>query len=583
MQLIGIFTFLNLISGIIAIMLGVYVFRYRQSAYQISLSFLFFSVAWWDIATIFESISKTLQEHILWVAISYPGMMATPVLFFLFIYQYTHINNSIRRIFIYFLFFIPVVSCIFVGHPRWRYFVWEDVVLNETPYGGIAHCSHGWWYYIEAYFSYALIILGIFYLIKALYQFPKRYSWQVRLLLFSSLVPLFSNIVYTFKSNYLYGLDVTPVALTMTTIFFYFAISKHKLLQLRPVAWNIVIENIHEGVIVLDSTNTIIDSNNAANKMLENVGVFTAAGISIQVCLQESFQFTDFLSDESKEKAEVNLRDKYFEITRKIIVNRLGKKSGQILVFHDITDSKRKEEEIIAINLQLKNANEMKDFLFKVVSHDLKGPIGNISSLLELWLENNEHTQQEKKELQAINKASVNVYYLLDNILHWANSQQNELVLKPVSHRVYKTISRACEVIHYQATEKNIQINISCSETLTAFYDAVTIEIVIRNLLSNAIKFSYKDGSINVTAGEEDKSVCIKIKDDGIGMSANTIQSTKNNIVVKSHIGTMKEKGTGIGLHMCQNLIHANHGSLAIDSQLNIGTTVTVCLPVETT
>jgi len=78
-------------------------------------------------------------------------------------------------------------------------FVWESVVLNNTPYGSIAHYSHGWWFYVLVYYSYALILLGIIYLLIALYQFPKRYSWQVRILLFSSLVPMISNILYTLK------------------------------------------------------------------------------------------------------------------------------------------------------------------------------------------------------------------------------------------------------------------------------------------------------------------------------------------------------------------------------------------------
>ena len=174
-----------------------------------------------------------------------------------------------------------------------------------------------------------------------------------------------------------------------------------------------------------------------------------------------------------------------------------------------------------------------------------------------------------------------NVYYMLENILHWANSQQDELSIKREKNGLLNTINQAWEVIRYQADEKNIQPDIHCAENITAYYDAVTMEIVFRNILSNAIKFSYKDGIIQVVVRADENNATILITDWGIGMSEETIQSTKNNIVTQSQLGTMKEKGTGIGLHMCQNLIRANKGQMDIDSRLNRGTTITISLSVR--
>jgi len=583
MTLIGLFIFLSFISGLIALLLGIYVLKHRQSGYQVSLSLLFFSIAWWNLATMFESMSDTLQEHVLWVAITYPVMVLTPVFFFLFIYQYTHISNSIRSWPSYLLFIIPAITCLVVWIPEWRDSIWKDVSLNETPYGTVAHFEHGWWFYVATNYSYALSAIGIFYLMRGLYLFPKRYTLRVRILLISALVPLLANIIYMLKSDYLSGLDLTPIALTIMTTLFYFAISKHKLLQLRPVARDIVIENINEGVIVLDNTNLIVDCNRAATMMLNQLGIYSIDGIAVDECFKENPLFTSFLEDDARERFEMILPDHYYEITKKNILQSSGNLSGKILVFHDFTDNKRKEEEITAINKQLKSANEVKDFLFKVVSHDLKGPIGNISSLTNIMVERSEYAQQETKELKMLHKALANVYYMLENILHWANSQQDELSIKREKNGLLNTINQAWEVIRYQADEKNIQPDIHCEENITAFYDAVTMEIVFRNILSNAIKFSYKDGIIQVVVRADENNATILITDWGIGMSEETIQSTQHNIVTQSQLGTMKEKGTGIGLHMCQNLIRANKGQMDIDSRLNRGTTITIVLSVRMT
>lgn len=579
MPWIDIFAFFSLISGVIALILGVYVFRYRQSDYQITLSLLFFSVAWWDIAAMFESLSNTLHEHVIWVAITYPGMVFTPVFFFLFIYQYTHISNTLRSLPFSLLFIIPLVSLLFVWIPEWRSFIWKDVLLNQTPYGTIAHFKHGWWFYVLVYYSYALVTLGIFYLIRGLYLFPKRYNLQVRLLMFSSLVPLLANFVYSLNSDYLGGLDLTPIALTIMTILFYFAISKHKLLKLRPVARNIVMENINDGVIVLDDANLLVDCNRAAYIMLNQQGIVSVDGIAIQECFKDNARFTAFLEDDSKDKDEVILPGHYYEITKKTIFNKSGRPSGKILVLHDFTDNKRKEEEITAINQQLKNANALKDFLFKVVSHDLKGPIGNISLLMKLLVEKNEQEKKDNPELKTIHKSLAGVHYLLENILHWANSQVNDLSLQIERNSLLHTLNQAWEVIRYQADEKNIHPDFQCEDSLHAYYDAMTMEIVFRNILSNAIKFSYKDGIIKVVAETNEKNTTIKITDWGVGMADDVLQNLQHSVVMKSQLGTMKEKGTGIGLHMCQNLIRANKGQMDIDSRLNRGTTVTISLP----
>ncbi|MBN2275096.1 MAG: PAS domain-containing protein [Bacteroidales bacterium] len=581
MPLIGIFTFLTLISGLIALILGIHVFRYRQSDYQITLSLLFFSVAWWDIATMFESISDTLKEHVLWVAITFPGMVLTPVFFFLFIFQYTHISHSVRSFSFLWLFLIPVVSCMIVWNPSWRDMIWQDVVLNHMPYGTVAHFKHGWWFYVLAYYSYFLVALGIFYLIRGLYLFPKRYNLQVRLLLFSSLLPLLFNIIYMIKSDYLSGLDLTPVALTMMTILFYFAISKHKLLKLRPVARDIVIENINEGVIVLDNRNVIIDCNRAAAKMLNQQDVYTVDSIPIYECFDMHSEFTAFLEDESREKDELLLPGYVFEITKKNISQNSGKISGKILVFHDITENKRKEKEITAINQQLKNANEVKDFLFKVVAHDLKGPIGNISALMNLLIDNREKDGHENGEMRIVNKALKNVHYMLENILHWTNSQYDTLSLNIEKHNLLNTVLSAWEVIRYQAKDKDIQAEFLGEEKILASYDDISMEIVFRNILSNAIKFSYKNSKIEVKVDADEENGYVRIADQGVGMSDKLIESTQKDLVVKSKSGTMKEKGTGIGLHMCHNLVRANKGRMDINSSVNKGTIVTISLPVN--
>lgn len=108
--------------------------------------------------------------------------------------------------------------------------------------------------------------------------------------------------------------------------------------------------------------------------------------------------------------------------------------------------------------------------------------------------------------------------------------------------------------------------------------DSDMILIVFRNLLSNAIKFSQPLGSITFMGIVKETMVRISVADDGIGIDGAVLKnlfSTK----VKSSRGTRQEKGAGIGLQLCQQLIKLNHGSITLDSEAGKGTTVHICLP----
>ncbi|MBN1926250.1 MAG: hypothetical protein JW798_10465 [Prolixibacteraceae bacterium] len=577
MKVVDIISFLNLVSAIIAISLAFIIFRSRRKGYHITLAALFLSGAWWNLSMFFESFSTHVSGHIFWNVVAYPGILCAPVLLFLFLYEYTHFNKSIPRWLVFLLFVIPLVSSIIVALPGWRQLVWKEITLNQTPFGDIAHFEHGWWYYIEAYYSYALIVIAIFFLIRGLSLFSKKYSTQVVIILGSSIIPLIINVIYSLNSDYFYGLDLTPIAFMITSFLFYIAISTHKLLRITPIAWNVVFENIQEGVIVLVE-DTIVGMNSSAMKIFNSIGYKNLEGASASESFKNWHTFNDFLSNsKTNEMDYLPVGDCFFKITKDDIKNSHQTKTGEVLIFHDITDIVKKEREIKKINKQLHEANETKDLLFKIISHDLKGSVGNINSLLEyFWTEN---TTPNKKEMDALYSTSSNLSYLTENLLFWANSQQNKILLFPANHFIWNTVSVVIESLRYQALSKGITIINNCQKNIEAYYDEPSIEIVIRNLISNSIKFSHTNGEIKIYLTQSPGKVSIHVADKGVGLSEETCEKIQNNIAVKSMPGTGNEKGTGIGFPLCRRLVKANNGDLLIESKLNLGTTVSIILP----
>jgi len=109
------------------------------------------------------------------------------------------------------------------------------------------------------------------------------------------------------------------------------------------------------------------------------------------------------------------------------------------------------------------------------------------------------------------------------------------------------------------------------------------INIVIRNLLNNAIKFTNVGGKITVNAVENEDHIQVSISDDGVGMDLETQTNlfTKNNY--KTTYGTNNEKGTGLGLNLCQEMIMVNDGVIWVTSVVNKGSTFSFKIPSKRT
>ncbi|RRN77192.1 hypothetical protein EIM50_20865, partial [Pseudoxanthomonas sp. SGD-10] len=224
--------------------------------------------------------------------------------------------------------------------------------------------------------------------------------------------------------------------------------------------------------------------------------------------------------------------------TQKIINNTLLQKNTEI-------EANRKE-----INKQsraLSRLNEHKDIIFTIISHDLRRPIGHLSSILEL-LENNIIDEQEMKSLiPQISKSVRNTSQILDSLLVWAKSQLKGFSLKLTEKQLFTFINEKIEPLMPFAIEKNISIVNNINPSLTVKLDALLATIIIRNLVLNAIKFSNESQSVEITADSDDSFHYITVKDKGIGMDEEQLKSLFGP-QTKSTLGTKKEKGTGLGL-----------------------------------
>ncbi|MEO8933187.1 MAG: ATP-binding protein [Xanthomarina sp.] len=242
--------------------------------------------------------------------------------------------------------------------------------------------------------------------------------------------------------------------------------------------------------------------------------------------------------------------------------------------------NKRIEIQNEAILVQSKNLeaiNKVKDRLFSIVSHDLKDSLTSIKGFIDL-LKDGSLTQKEFMSLipelsENANSASL----LLFNLLNWSKTQMQSLESKPTLFDLQEVFADKINLL-----ERNLQIKgiILKDNSISDFIyaDKSMVEIIIQNLLTNALKFSKQGDTITISNQISKGKSIISISDTGVGISEENLYKLFKNSTF-STVGTKNEKGTGLGLTICKELVELNHGRIWVESELDVGSTFYVELP----
>jgi signal transduction histidine kinase len=243
---------------------------------------------------------------------------------------------------------------------------------------------------------------------------------------------------------------------------------------------------------------------------------------------------------------------KWYEVKASIVGQ------SQFIAFVNIDEEiKRKQE--------LHRLNNHKDTVLSILSHDLRAPLNTLHGALKV-ITMESMTEDEKLEL--LRKLSNQVFQLsefIDTTLHWTKMNFSELI---VEQRIIDVKKIAESILNLYSTSwlnKNIQTRISITNRTGAYGDPEVFSIVFRNLISNAIKFTPVGGSIHVYDSYRNQQYVLAVENSGSGISQEKISKIFDKDYI-SETGTLGEKGLGLGLKLCLQLLEKNGGKLEVES-----------------
>lgn len=259
------------------------------------------------------------------------------------------------------------------------------------------------------------------------------------------------------------------------------------------------------------------------------------------------------------------------------VIGADGTHYGRIYTFHDITDRKNIEKQLIQLNSD-------KDRFISILAHDLRSPFNNLLGLSELLTENlSKFSSEEIKTIvSTIYETAQKTFSLLEDTLLWASFQSKKITFSPLPTNTSTIIEEVIEILEPVAKFKDIEIKTNLNEELRTNIDIYMFKAILRNLISNAIKFTNKNGRIDISAVHTDSKIIIKVSDNGVGMKQETIDKLFNFSPVNSSKGTANESGTGLGLMLCKEFIDKHRGKIWVESTLGKGTTVRFSIPDPT-
>lgn len=242
--------------------------RRRHTRGADALVALSLSLSFWALGASLENAQTELAPALFWAKFKYFGLLLTPPVWLIFTLTYTGRIVRPSRGLLALLSIHPVLSLLLVWTTEYHGLYWSSFRIAYEQPAPMFDTTRGGLYGVVAAYIYLLILGGMWVLLRHAWNTRSLYRAQSLLMVLAVLIPLFANILFLANLIKLEGFDPTPFAFAVTGIIIAFGLLRLRLLDLVPVARYTIIENMNDGVLVLDAYDRVVDLNPAMATLL---------------------------------------------------------------------------------------------------------------------------------------------------------------------------------------------------------------------------------------------------------------------------------------------------------------------------
>ena len=333
------------IAGILSLLSAAAVMERKSNPGHRQFALLMLSLSIWSFSSIFEAGALSVAGKLTWSKFQYLGAVTISPLWFLFTAEYTNQKKFLKNFPRYLIWLIPSITLILAFTSEYHRLLWEEISIPDNSVNHVAIYDHGVWFPVHIGFSYLVLIIGTYWLIRSLLNSPRKKQGQVMVIFFSMAISWASNIIYVLGLSPVEGLDITTLAFTFSALVLVWMIFGNRLFDLIPIARNTLVDNMPDGVIVLDSDDRVIDINPAAIKLSGYEGP-SPIGLSIWEMFKDYLDLIEPLRDKQNIHVELDLPSdppRYLDVKIDNIPTGDKANTGQIISLRNITRRKTSE------------------------------------------------------------------------------------------------------------------------------------------------------------------------------------------------------------------------------------------------
>ncbi|HUH98944.1 MAG TPA: PAS domain S-box protein [Anaerolineales bacterium] len=340
-------------AGAISVWVAYYAWSHRTVSGASALALLALAVSDWAIGYALEIAGADLATKVWWAKVEYIGTTTIPLLWLVFCYNYFNQNRPMPARVIAGLGLLPLLTLVLVFTTEYHGLIWSRYFISRTGDFSSLGVVHGLWFWIYWIYAYFLLLIGTYFIIRLIRRKHGLYRWQIIALIVAAVAPWVGNFLYVSGLTPVANLDLTSYGFTVAVVSIAWGIFRLQLINLLPLARDTVVDEMEDGMIVLDARGRVADINPAAAAMI-GFSITQAIGRSAVELFGRWPALTKKYEDVLDAFEEISVGEgesqRWFELSLAPLRNKDKTLVGRLITLHDITKRRQVDERLLQLS-----------------------------------------------------------------------------------------------------------------------------------------------------------------------------------------------------------------------------------------
>lgn len=568
------------LSALVSAALASYIWQRRSRDGATALFALICAVTLWATCYAMQMASADLSSKLLWLYLQFIGVVSVPALWLSFSLYYTG-KGAWLRTRPYVLAIFPVLTLLALWTNEHHHFFWSATYLVELNGHNFLKTVGATGFWLNAGYSYILLLAGTHVLLRELARASGHFRYPLVAAVISVLAPWIGNALFIFDLSPFPYLDLTPFAFVITGLALGWGLFRFQFLDLVPIAHEIVVEKMRDGIIVLDPQYRIIDLNPSAATIFDQPRQ-AAIGSSIGDLSPELARILA-MTGSGDFTSEFHRSGRAYELRASIIDHDNARRQGLLIALRDITHRLQIERELRQLKEQADAANAAKGRFLAQMNHELRNPLTGVIGYAEILQQEmlGELNEEQLGFVDNLLDSGRHMLEIVNDTLDLARIESGRMTFHLELFAVRETIDETQRIVQPLVEKGGNELHIAyVDESVELYADKIKVRQCLLNLLSNAAKFT-QQGRIALEIDSDDHSIRFAVRDTGIGMSPEQTAQIFNAYSQAEDSTGSRYGGTGLGLSISHQFAELMGGSIRVESELGAGSTFTLELPLR--